>query len=177
MNFHASVLAGLYVAWFPCEIICPGGQAMKWGTLTTAYSPQSHSFLQNSQRSLRQNIYLNSWGLELMEPGAQRIKRRFIKARENEKKKVPFTLRTKRSPADSGHSQGPGLSTPLRTEALKHLVWRSEHLLSTWPQQHLVTSLCLSFHLCEMTIIIYLQNPCEESVSYSVREILGLPNT
>lgn len=80
MNFHASVLAGLYVAWFPCEIMCPGGQAVKWGTLTTAYSPQSPSFLQNSQRSLRQNIYLNSWGLELMEPGVQRIKHRFIKA-------------------------------------------------------------------------------------------------
>lgn len=50
-------------------------------------------------------------------------------------------------------------------------------MTSKFVVQHPVTLLCLSFLLCGMRIIIYPQNPCEESVSYSVREILGLPNT
>lgn len=82
-------------------------------------------------------------------------------------------LSTKHSPADSGHSQGPELSTLLRTEALKHLVWGSEHLLSACPQQHHVTLLCLSFLLCEIRMIIYPQNPCEESMSYSIMRNTG----
>lgn len=114
MNFHASVLAGLYVAWFPCEIIRPGGQAMKWG-----HSPQPTAlkvppfYRTHKGPSGRTYIWihgdLNWWSLELKESniGLQRL--------WEDEKKVPFILSTKHSPADSGHSQGPELSTPLQT--------------------------------------------------------------
>lgn len=61
---------------------------------------------------------------------------------------------------------------PCRQQTPKHLVWWSEHLSSAWPQQHPVNSPCLSFLLCDRRIIIYTQNPHEESLSYSIWEIL-----